>query len=97
MKCDDINCPFHGSLKIRKNRQTGIVVSTKRSKTITIQKEVIRKVPKYERYMRSRRKISAHLPPCISVKEGDCVQIAGCRPLSKTKSFVVIKKIVKNG
>jgi small subunit ribosomal protein S17 len=33
----------------------------------------------------------AHNPPCINAKEGDVVKIAECRPLSKTKKFVVIE------
>jgi small subunit ribosomal protein S17 len=28
---------------------------------------------------------------CIGAKEGDTVVIAECRPLSKTKSFVVVE------
>ncbi|MBN1455027.1 MAG: 30S ribosomal protein S17, partial [Methanomicrobia archaeon] len=37
-------------------------------------------------------KIHAHNPPCINAKVGDIVKIAECRPLSKTKSFVVVEK-----
>jgi small subunit ribosomal protein S17 len=39
--------------------------------------------------MRSR--VTAHSTPCIPVKVGDTVRIAECRPLSKTKSFVVVE------
>jgi small subunit ribosomal protein S17 len=34
--------------------------------------------------------VSAHVPPCIEVNDGDNVTIGECRPLSKTISFVVV-------
>ena len=40
-----------------------------------------------------RGRIPAHSTPCIPVKVGDVVRIAECRPLSKTKSFVVVEMI----
>jgi len=46
---------------------------------------------KYERYSRMRSRITAHRTPCLPVKVGDQVRIAECRPLSKTKSFVVVE------
>jgi len=49
-------------------------------------------IPKYERYEKRTSKYKAHLPPCIEVKEGDEVVIMECRPLSKTKSFVVVER-----
>jgi len=89
--CDDPNCPFHGTLPIRGQIITGTVVSTKMKGTITVQKEFKHFVKKYERYEKRTSKYSAHCPPCISPKPGDEVRIAECRPLSKTKSFVVIE------
>ena len=47
---------------------------------------------KYERYARSSSKISAHNPASVGANEGDAVTIMECRPLSKTKSFVVIER-----
>ncbi|MEM0324680.1 MAG: 30S ribosomal protein S17 [Candidatus Aenigmatarchaeota archaeon] len=91
--CSDTRCPWHGHIKIRGKLLEGIVVSTKMSKTITIQRDYVVYVPKYERYMRKRSKIKAHLPDCIEVKDGDKVLIGETRPLSKTKHFVVIAKI----
>jgi len=37
-------------------------------------------------------RITAHNPPCIAARRGEKVKIAECRPLSKTKSFVVVEK-----
>ena len=47
-------------------------------------------MPVPQRRMNSR--ITAHNPPCIDAKTGDKVKIAECRPLSKTKNFVVVEK-----
>ena len=38
-------------------------------------------------------RITAHSTPCVDAQVGDMVRIAECRPLSKTKSFVVVEKI----
>jgi len=67
-------------------------VSMKMKKTATILHEYVVYVKKYERYERRRRKIHAHLPPCLDVKVGDKVIIGECRPLAKTVSFVVLGK-----
>jgi small subunit ribosomal protein S17 len=47
---------------------------------------------KYERYARSSSKINAHSPASVGADEGDLVTLMECRPLSKTKSFVVIER-----
>lgn len=91
-KCSDNKCPFHGNLKVRGRLFTGTVVSTKMDKTVVVAWNRVVKIPKYERYMRESTKISAHVPPCIHVEEGDEVLIGETRPISKTKKFVVIQK-----
>jgi small subunit ribosomal protein S17 len=58
---------------------------------VVIQREYLHKIKKYGRYERRRRKLHAHLPPCLDVKEGDYATIAECRPLSKTISFVLVE------
>lgn len=90
--CDDINCPFHGSLSTRGKIFEGIVVSAKPNKTVSVRWESIRTVPKYERFMKKSSKVAAHNPPCIDAMEGDIVKIVECRKLSKTKTFVVVEK-----
>ncbi|MBP2029226.1 small subunit ribosomal protein S17 [Methanohalophilus levihalophilus] len=89
-ECDDVNCPFHGELPVRGQILTGTVVSNKMDKTVVIQQKYEKFINKYQRYEKRQSKIHAHNPPCINAKVGDVVTIAECRPLSKTKSFVVI-------
>ena len=92
-KCDDKNCPFHGSLPVRGHVITGIVSSSRMKNSIVVKREYMNYVPKYERYEKRTSKYSAHCPPCIKINTGDRVRIAECRPLSKTISFVAIEKL----
>ncbi|MBQ03895.1 30S ribosomal protein S17 [Candidatus Bathyarchaeota archaeon] len=91
-KCDDIDCPFHGNLSTRGRILEGTVMSDKMAKSVIISIEYTKYYPKYERYARLHNRIPAHNPPCIDARRGDKVKIAECRPLSKTKTFVVVEK-----
>jgi small subunit ribosomal protein S17 len=90
--CDDTCCPFHGTLPVRGQTIVGTVTSDRMNKTVVVKKQFLRLIPKYERYEKRTRKYSAHNPPCIAAKAGDEVTIAECRPLSKTVSFVVVRR-----
>jgi small subunit ribosomal protein S17 len=68
---------------------SGRIVSAKAKKTVVVEIDYTRYIYKYERYLRKRSRIPAHNPDCISAKEGNVVNIAETRRLSKTKSFVV--------
>jgi len=88
--CDDEDCPFHGTLSVRGQTLEGTVASTDMEKTVVVEREYDVFVPKYDRYMKRRSRVSAHQPPCVDVDVGDTVTIAETRPLSKTKSHVVV-------
>ncbi|ABK15485.1 MAG: 30S ribosomal protein S17 [Methanothrix sp.] len=89
--CNDPKCPFHGRLPVRGQVLEGIVVSDKMARTVVVMREFKKRITKYERYEKRRSKIHAHNPPCLDAKVGERVRIAECRPLSKTKSFVVVE------
>lgn len=91
--CDDRNCPFHGSLPIRRRVLEGVVVSAKMNKTVIVRHDYLHYVPKFMRYERRHSRIPSHNPPCINAREGDHVRIAECRPISKTVSFVVVERL----
>ena len=93
--CNDKNCPFHSNLSLRGMSFVGTVISTNMHKTATIEWTRRYFLPKYERYEKRRTKIHAHNPPCIDAKVGEVVKIKQCRPLSKTKNFVIIEKFGK--
>ena len=90
-KCTDANCPFHGTLPVRGQVLDGVVVSDKSTSMVVVERTSEKIVKKYERYEKRRSKLHAHNPPCLAAKVGDEVKIAECRPLSKTKSFVVVE------
>ncbi|MDD4353317.1 MAG: 30S ribosomal protein S17 [Candidatus Nanoarchaeia archaeon] len=90
--CKDRNCPFHGDLRLRGRMFKGIVKSAKMEKGVVIEFDKLYKIAKYERFANKKTKLTAHNPDCIKAKEGDLVTVMETRPISKTKSFVVIKK-----
>ena len=93
--CNDVKCPVHGSLKLRGRTFTGDVISDKMPKTVTVQWPRQIYLSKYERFEKRRSKVKAHVPACMKVKIGDRVRMAECRPISKTKNFVVIEVLNK--
>ncbi|MBI4439107.1 30S ribosomal protein S17 [Candidatus Woesearchaeota archaeon] len=90
--CSDVNCPFHGSLKVRGRAFSGVISSAKMRKTASFSVERRYYVPKYQRYEKRLTRLKVHNPECLSAKEGDRVSIMECRPLSKTKKFVIVRK-----
>ncbi|HHN81058.1 MAG TPA: 30S ribosomal protein S17 [Methanomicrobia archaeon] len=91
--CDDKNCPFHGSLSVHGRVFDAEVVSDKMRKSVVVKREHMKFVDKYERYEKRTSRLTAHNPPCIDAKAGDRVRVAECRPLSKTKSYVIVEVI----
>lgn len=91
-ECNDQQCPFHGTLRVRGRVLEGLVVSDKMNKSVVVSIEYTKFYPKYDRYARMNSRITTHNPPCIDAKQGDRVKIAECRPISKTKAFVVVEK-----
>lgn len=90
-ECTDKNCPTHGGLSTHGKVFSGLVTSRKMQKSAKIEWERLHFIRKYERYERRKSKVIAHVPECMEVKEGDKVTVKECRPLSKTKHFVIIK------
>jgi small subunit ribosomal protein S17 len=89
--CSDEDCPFHGTLSVRGQVLEGEVASTDMEKTVVVEREYDVFVPKYDRYMKRRSRVPAHAPECFDISVGDTVSIAETRPLSKTKSHVVVE------
>ncbi len=71
----------------------GTVTSAKMASTVVVSWKRRVYVPKYERYAVKTSKVKAHNPDSIDAKEGDIVKIVQCRPLSKTKNFMVVEKL----
>jgi small subunit ribosomal protein S17 len=82
-------------LSMRGRTFVGTIISTKMQKTVTVEWERKNYLKKFERFEKRRSKIKAHNPENINAKEGDVVKIKECRPISKTKNFVVIEILGK--
>ena len=67
---------------------TGVVVSNKADKTITVLVERRVKHPVYGKFIRRSTKIAAH-DESNACNEGDVVTIVETRPISKRKSFAL--------
>lgn len=90
--CNDHHCPKHGTVRVHGRAFTATVLSTRAQKTAIVEWERRYHVPKYERYERRVTKINVHSPDCIDAKAGDIVRIIECRPISKSKHFVIAEK-----
>ena len=66
----------------------GQVVSDKTDKTITVSVERRFMHPLYKKYLRRNDKYAAH-DPANTHKIGDRVRIVECRPISKSKRWIV--------
>ena len=67
---------------------TGVVVSNKADKTITVVVERRVKHPVYGKFIRRSTKVAAH-DEANTCNEGDVVTIVETRPVSKTKSWTL--------
>jgi small subunit ribosomal protein S17 len=70
-------------------RLKGVVTSDKMKDTCVVQVSRYTKVPKYKKYVQSRKKYMAH-DAGNTKKVGEIVTIEECRPLSRHKSFKVV-------
>ncbi len=73
----------------------GIVSSDKRDKTITVSIENRETHPLYRKQYTKTRKYTAH-DEKNEARQGDKVEIAPCRPLSKTKAYKLVKIIERS-
>jgi len=90
-ECEDKKCPWHGTLSVRGKVLEGVIKSAKAQKTAVVEFRHNKFIKKYERYERRKSSIVAYSPPCMKAKDGDNVVVAECRPLSKTKNFVIVE------
>jgi small subunit ribosomal protein S17 len=70
----------------------GVVTSDKRDKTRTVSVDYQQRHPKYGKFLHRSAKYHVHDENNDS-KIGDRVEIARCRPLSKTKMFRLVRVV----
>lgn len=78
----------------KRKYRTGVVVSDKSSKTRLVSVERTYRHALYDRVIRSKSKFAVHDEKNES-SMGDTVKIMECRPLSKTKRWVMVEIINK--
>jgi small subunit ribosomal protein S17 len=73
----------------------GVVVSNKADKTVSVLVERRLRHPIYKKFIRRSKKYAAHdeLNQC---KMGEVVKIMECRPISKTKTWTVLRGEVQS-
>lgn len=72
----------------------GTVTSLKREKTATVTVERMWQHPLYLKSVARSKKYACHYEG-LELKEGDPVEIQESKPFSKTKRFVVTKKVTE--
>lgn len=72
----------------------GRVVSNKMNKTVTVLVERQVKHALYGKYLRRSTKLHAH-DEQNTCNEGDLVRVSECRPLSKTKNWLVVEILTR--
>ena len=78
----------------QKSEKSGVVVSNKMQKTVTVLVERKVKHPLYGKIIRRSKKYHAH-DEKGEYKVGDVVRIQECRPLSKLKTWEVLERVGK--
>ncbi|MHC4507340.1 MAG: 30S ribosomal protein S17 [Planctomycetota bacterium] len=75
---------------------TAVVTNTSGNKSVRVAIDYKIRHPKYGKYVRRRTKVAVHDEHNQS-GVGDVIEIAQCRPRSKTKSWRLVKVVTKAG
>ena len=81
------------SLKTFKTKR-GVVVSKSGDQSVRVQIDYTVKHPMYGKYIKRRTKLGVHDPE-NQAGIGDTVDITECRPISKSKSWRLVKVVAK--
>lgn len=72
--------------------RTGVVASISGAKTVSVRVETLVKHERYGKYIRRWAKYAVH-DPNSETAVGDTVEIASCRPISKRKSWRLVRVV----
>jgi small subunit ribosomal protein S17 len=81
--------PVHAPVEGKRRERTGIVVSSKAEKTITVRIDIARRHRRYEKIVRSSSTLHAH-DENNDAHEGDVVRVIESRPLSRNKRWALV-------
>ena len=80
------------STRGRRKTEIGVVTSDKMTKTRRVEIDRLVPHPKYGKFLKRRTTLHAH-DEKNDAKEGDKVEIAECRPMSKTKHHRLLRVV----
>lgn len=79
-----------GQLEIKQRERQGVVVSDKMDKTIVVQVTAVKPHAQYKKIVRRTARLKAH-DEKNEARVGDTVLVRECRPLSRDKTWRLIK------
>ena len=82
------------TVPLKSPRRVGVVESDKRLKTRTVVVNFVTKHPKYGKYVKKRTVLHGHDEKNESGL-GDRVEVAECRPISRTKNWILVRVVQK--
>lgn len=83
-----------GDSRVHRRVRQGVVISDARDKTIKVRHEFSRPHPKYGKIIRRRTTMHVHDAE-NEARAGDTVEFMACRPISKQKSWRLIRVLKK--
>lgn len=66
---------------------TGVVTSTKNKNTLIVEVERYHVHPLYEKRVKKTKRYAVH--DTLGVKDGDSIEFIECKPISKTKRWII--------
>ncbi|MHC4481952.1 MAG: 30S ribosomal protein S17 [Planctomycetota bacterium] len=82
-------------MKVRKLKTlTGVVISNSGDKSLRVVVDFKIRHPRYGKYIKRRTKLGVH-DERNQARAGDVVEVAECRPYSKTKSWRLVRVVEK--
>lgn len=76
----------------QRRSRVGVVVADAKQKTVRIRLDFQLKHPKYGKYLKKQKVVQVHDEENVC-RAGDVVEIHECRPISRTKSWRVARKV----
>jgi small subunit ribosomal protein S17 len=88
------NAPADPTKRKLRTRMIGMVTSDTVSKTRKVTFEYLARHPKYNKYVKRQTVLHVHDEKNES-RVGDRVEVASCRPISKTKTYRLVRIVTK--
>jgi small subunit ribosomal protein S17 len=95
MTTQKTNMTDETSGRVHRRTKVAVVIADNRNKTIKVGIDRLNQHAKYGKYLRRQGVLHVHDEKNVA-KTGDVVEIMECRPLSKTKSWRLLRVVQKS-